>query len=362
MSTRRSVLALLLLGNVMLWSCGAYAGSDSGELATPAQGSEPRQQQAAGVNPRAVQHAIGGVALVRGSASVTRESKASTLKVSDAIFRGDLLQTAPDGTLGITFNDTTTFSLQPNSQITVDDFVYQERGKHNVAAFEIIKGTVSFVASAVAKTGDMKIGTPTAAIGIRGTTGIVEIRTAAVAGGPSEVSIKLYSDADGHVGTIEVFGRDGSQLGVLTGGATGFLVRIAAPGALQRFSAVPLQISPQELERDRGFVRQTFSVQQIGRRINLRRQNLLRQDRQLSPTPRLRRLNLLPPPTRSVGPTLLQPGTLPGRRQPDVPAPPQLPDNTLPPVTPLAQPLPGLPSPAPNLPSPPAVPRLPGRL
>jgi len=192
----------------------------------------------------------------------------------------------------------------------VDDFVYQERGKHNVAAFEIIKGTVSFVASAVAKTGDMKIGTPTAAIGIRGTTGIVEIRTAAVAGGPSEVSIKLYSDADGHVGTIEVFGRDGSQLGVLTGGATGFLVRIAAPGALQRFSAVPLQISPQELERDRGFVRQTFSVQQIGRRINLRRQNLLRQDRQLSPTPRLRRLNLLPPPTRSVGPTLLQPGTL----------------------------------------------------
>jgi hypothetical protein len=201
----------------MLWSCGAYAGSDSGELATPAQGSEPRQQQAARVNPRAVQHAIGGVALVRGSASVTRESKASALKVSDAIFRGDLLQTAPDGTLGITFNDTTTFSLQPNSQITVDDFVYQERGKHNVAAFEIIKGTVSFVASAVAKTGDMKI---------------VEIRTAAVAGGPSEVSIKLYSDADGHVGTIEVFGRDGSQLGVLTGGATGFLVRIAAPGAL----------------------------------------------------------------------------------------------------------------------------------
>jgi len=101
MSTRRSVLALLLLGNVMLWSCGAYAGSDSGELATPAQGSEPRQQQAARVNPRAVQHAIGGVALVRGSASVTRESKASALKVSDAIFRGDLLQTAPDGTLGL---------------------------------------------------------------------------------------------------------------------------------------------------------------------------------------------------------------------------------------------------------------------
>jgi hypothetical protein len=94
--------------------------------------------------------------------------------MSDAIFRGDVLQTAADGTLGITFNDATTFSLLPNSQITVNDFVYQERGKHNVAAFGVIKGAVSFVASAVAKTGDMRIDRPSAAIGIRGTAGIIE--------------------------------------------------------------------------------------------------------------------------------------------------------------------------------------------
>jgi hypothetical protein len=156
-----------------------------------------------------------------------------TLKVSDAIFRGDVLQTAADGTLGVTFNDATTFSLLRNSQITVDDFVYQEHGKRNVAAFEVIKGTVSFVASAVAKTGDMRIDTPSAAIGIRGTAGIVET------GAASEMRIKLYPDADGHVGRIEVFGRDSSQLGVLTGGGTGFLVRAGAP-------AVPLQISQQE--------------------------------------------------------------------------------------------------------------------
>ena len=158
---------------------------------------------------------------------------ASTLKVSDAIFRGDVLQTAADGTLDVTFNDATTFSLLRNSQITVDDFVYQEHGKRNVAAFEVIKGTVSFVASAVAKTGDMRIDTPSAAIGIRGTAGIVET------GAASEMRIKLYPDADGHVGRIEVFGRDSSQLGVLTGGGTGFLVRAGAP-------AVPLQISQQE--------------------------------------------------------------------------------------------------------------------
>jgi hypothetical protein len=120
--------------------------------------------------------AIGGVASLRGIASVTGGSTASTLKAGDAIFRGDVLQTAADGTLGITFDDATTFSLLPNSQIKVDDFVYQEHGKHNAAAFEVIQGTAAFVASAVAKTGDMKIDTPTATIGIRGTAGIIEIR------------------------------------------------------------------------------------------------------------------------------------------------------------------------------------------
>jgi hypothetical protein len=252
----------------------ACAGGDGGQPVAPAQSVESCQQQGAlRANPSAARSAIGGVALIQGRASVTRGPAARTLKVSDAIFWGDVLQTAADGTLGVTFNDATTFSLLPNSQITVDDFVYQERGKRNVAAFEVIKGTVSFVASAVAKTGDMRIDTPSAAIGIRGTAGIFEI------GAASEMRIKLYPDADGHVGRIEVFGRDGSQLGVLTAGGTGFLVRAGAP-------AVPLQISQQEMERDRSFLRQTFSTQQTGRRINLQRQNLLRQNRQLSPSPR----------------------------------------------------------------------------
>jgi hypothetical protein len=362
MPSCRIVLAMFLVGNVVFWCSGGRAGSDNEELAQLGQSSESSQQQAAQASP-----AIGGVASLKGIASVTRGSTASTLKVSDAIFRGDVLQTAPDGTLGITFDDATTFSLLPNSQIKVDDLVYQEHGKHNAAVFEVIQGTAVFVASAVAKTGDMKIDTPTATIGVRGTAGIIEIPATAAAGGPSEVSIKLYPDAVGHVGRIEVFGRDGLQLGILTAGATGFLVRTGAAGGLQRYSAVPLQISAQELERDRGFLRQTFSAQQIGRRLNLQRQNLLRQNRKLSPTPRpglpKKRLNLLSPPNPSIGPTLLQPGTLPGRPQPDVPAPSELPGTPVPPpVAPPALPLPGLPSPAPIAPPLPGLPGLPGRL
>ena len=123
---------------------------------------------------------------------------------------------------------------------------------------------MAFVAAAVAKTGDMKISTPTATLGIRGTTGLVEVPEGASAAGANNVAIKLYPDADGRVGRIEVNDRAGARLGFLTQGASGFTIR---PGAGGRFAALPLAISPQQALRDQGFVRQVHAAQSVGRQI-----------------------------------------------------------------------------------------------
>ena len=113
---------------------------------------------------------------LHGTATVTRGNAAAiALKVSDPIFEKDTLQTAVDSTLGVTFDDETTFSLSANTRIVVDQFVYQEGGNGNAASFNVATGTAAFVASLVAKTGDMKISTPEATLGIRGTTGVVEV-------------------------------------------------------------------------------------------------------------------------------------------------------------------------------------------
>ena len=69
---------------------------------------------------------------------------------------------------------------------------------------------------------DMKISTPTATLGIRGTTGLVEVPEGAAANNPNNVAIKLYPDADGRVGRIEVNDRTGARLGLLTQGSSGF--------------------------------------------------------------------------------------------------------------------------------------------
>jgi len=225
--------------------------------------------------------AIGSVATLQGSAAVTRNNATNILTLQDPIYKGDVLQTGADGTLGITFDDDTTFTLTPNSRITVDEFVYQQGGAHNASLFSVVRGTVAFVAAQVAKTGDMKIATPTASLGIRGTTGLIVVPEGATPGTTGEVSIKLYPDADGRVGRIEVVGRDGAALGVLTRAATGFAIRLGAPGG--RFAAVPLRISALEATRDRAFVRQTFSAQILGRQHNLQRRNLLPRNLQRLP-------------------------------------------------------------------------------
>jgi hypothetical protein len=49
----------------------------------------------------------------------------------------------------------------------------------------------------------MKITNPTATLGIRGTTGLVEVNSA----GSGAHNIKLYPDPDGHVGTIDISDR-----------------------------------------------------------------------------------------------------------------------------------------------------------
>jgi hypothetical protein len=189
----------------------------------------------------------------------------TNLKAGDAIYKGDLLQTDEKGSLAVTFDDDTTFKLGPSSTLEVSDFLFEEGGTKNSALFNVVRGSTAFVASLVAKTGDMKIATPTATLGIRGTTGLVDVPTGAGAG---DVSIKLYPDANGTVGRIEVFGAGGAQLGTLSRGSTGFSIR---PGAAGRFAAVPLQIPPQQAARDRAFVRQTFSAQQVGRQLVIQR-------------------------------------------------------------------------------------------
>ena len=102
-------------------------------------------------------------------------SQPEQTKVGDSVYLGDVVQTGGDGKISITFTDDTAFNLSSNARMALNDFVYDPNGKSNSTFFSLTKGTFTFVAGKVAKTGDMKINTPVATMGIRGTMPHVEI-------------------------------------------------------------------------------------------------------------------------------------------------------------------------------------------
>lgn len=325
------LLALSLAGSNAACAFEAIELAQAQPQAQPIPGPSPTPSAsptpAADAQPAAVEP-IGNVATVTGIATVIRDKNSYPLRVRDDIYLNDVVQTSSNSSLGITFNDATTFNLSAGARITIDNYVYDDGGRQNSAIFDVGKGTVAFVAAAVAKTGDMKITTPTATLGIRGTTGVVEVPEGAAASRASNVNIKLYPDADGRVGHIDVDDRtSGTRLGALTQASSGFAIRPGAGGAggVTRFAAIPITIPAQQIARDRGFVSRVHLAQTTGRQIvteqrDFRRANpgaLSRIPRPVQPQQQQLRPNTPPGQQRPNG----QPGQniRPGQQQPGTP-------------------------------------------
>jgi FecR protein len=138
--------------------------------------------------PPAAQQPIGRVESVAGSASAVRNGVAIELNVGDLVFQGDVVQTLGNSTLAIAFSDGSAFTLNENARMTLNEFVYDPNSTSNSALINLVQGTVSFVAAQVAKTGHMRVDTPTATLGIRGT--FVTVSPPISATSPSRISIQ----------------------------------------------------------------------------------------------------------------------------------------------------------------------------
>jgi hypothetical protein len=122
--------------------------------------------------------ATGAVTIERVNAVVVQAAlgtQPGQTKVGDPIYLGDIVATGPDGRAGIVFTDGSAFDLSSNARMAMTEFVYDPDSSSNSTLLSLTKGTFTFVAGKIAKSGDMKIDTPVATMGIRGTTPHVEI-------------------------------------------------------------------------------------------------------------------------------------------------------------------------------------------
>jgi len=166
-------IAVLVTGFVL-----AAAGLFAGPAHAQRDSARPAVQDVASKPIGKVVVATGSVTLERAGAPVVQvgtAGQAGQAKVGDLVYQGDAVATGADGKVGINFTDGSSFNLSNNARMVLDEFVYDPNSTSNVSLINLTKGTFTFVAGQVAKTGDMKVDTPVATMGIRGTTPRVEI-------------------------------------------------------------------------------------------------------------------------------------------------------------------------------------------
>ena len=123
---------------------------------------------------------IGQVTKLTGSSTAIRNGVAVELHVGDNVMKGDVVQAGAGSALVMTFIDGTVFGLASNARMVLNEMIYDPNGSSNSSLLSLVQGTVSFVAGETAKHGDMRVDTPVATMGIRGTAGMVDMPIAQI--------------------------------------------------------------------------------------------------------------------------------------------------------------------------------------
>lgn len=120
---------------------------------------------------------IGFVKNVTGEATVTQSGRTVKAQVGTPLEQGSQLKTGPKSALGVAFKDNTVMSFGPDTQITVDEYLYApSEGKLKLGT-RLSKGTLNYVSGAIAKLKPdaVSVATPTGTIGVRGTQFVVKV-------------------------------------------------------------------------------------------------------------------------------------------------------------------------------------------
>ena len=203
--------------------------------------------QAGAVEPPKV---IGHVSKLTGSATAVRNGVAIVLNQGDNVLKGDVVQAGADSTLGLTFIDGTVFGLGPNAKMVLNEMVYDPNGSNNSSLMSLVQGTISFVAGATAKHGDMKVDTPVATMGIRGTAVLVEIDfTVPAQGGAPPASFQVLVEPDGTTGSYILF--DKTTLNpIATVDQAGTQTVVNGQGTVSFLTTAPLSADAQKIIAD----------------------------------------------------------------------------------------------------------------
>ena len=212
-------------------------------------------QYAQATAPKAQADAIGRVVSASGDVVAIRNGVTITLHAGDALLKGDVLQTGSDSKLAVTFNDGATFDLGANARIVLTEFVYNPNGSDNSSVVSLVKGQLSFIAGQIAHTGDMKVETPVATMGIRGTVGILAYG--------DRLTLTVANEHDGQIHSIEIRDPNGNVIGHATSNGGTWQVTATGPAQVIGFETIRELNPTQDLQ----VVQTLLNLQSVGQQI-----------------------------------------------------------------------------------------------
>jgi hypothetical protein len=120
---------------------------------------------------------IGLIKVSKGSVEIQRGGSKMPAKVGTGLQTADVIVTGTDGSAGITFSDNSLVSVGPNSVFAIDKYSFDSTT--HVGEFEgnLKQGRLSAVSGKMVKQSpeSMKIRTPSAIMGVRGTEFVVQV-------------------------------------------------------------------------------------------------------------------------------------------------------------------------------------------
>lgn len=151
---------------------------------------------------------IGTVTKVNGSVYAVMEGSNDerNLNIGSNIFEKETVHTKEKSSATIIFNDKTRFELGPKAELEASQYVYTGNNDEDSMSIQVLKGAFRFVSGLVAKhrPESMKVRTPVATIGIRGTQVVGE------ATATSATIILVESEDTSQNSAIDVYNNFGS--------------------------------------------------------------------------------------------------------------------------------------------------------
>lgn len=120
----------------------------------------------------------GRIKTVSGAAFIVRNGAEVPAQAGQVVYESDSLRTGADGKIGVTLKDDTRLALGPGSEVKVERFAYAPGTASLGMVLKFVKGVTAYVSGRLAKLApdSIRLETPSAIVGVRGTTLAIRVQ------------------------------------------------------------------------------------------------------------------------------------------------------------------------------------------